>query len=306
MSIEQARHYFFLTGNGNNRTSLENVSDCLAVKLVTKVIDSLDDIVQVKKSIGAIGYVMNGQSEQHNANLKQLQKILPDTPKYIFTLQISIPLLHYVLRLGFNDVFQLPMDQRQLVKLAAQLKELNNLDCFHQDPKADKSMLSCAPLLSPALTQELSHPLETLFNLIEQHYVNAPSLQQVADKLFLSPSRISHMFKDLSGIGYLQYILCRRLEQSEYLLRLKYSDITNISYRVGFSNPSHFCRNFKQHIGITPTAYLKNETGIELSPLYRRYQKLRMECLPVFESEQVALEQADGKKLKAQQTFNVE
>ena len=64
-------------------------------------------------------------------------------------------------------------------------------------------------------------------------------------------------------------------------LKLDKASITTISFHLGFSNPSHFCRSFKENLGITPTAYMNSATEISLSCLYKRYQKLRMELLPI-------------------------
>jgi AraC-like DNA-binding protein len=103
-----------------------------------------------------------------------------------------------------------------------------------------------------------------------------------------------HRHEDLCGIGFCQYILCRRLEESEFLLRQKNASVTHVSFAVGFSNPSHFCRSFKENIGLTPTAYIKKENGIELSCLYQRYQKLRMELLPITKIKQEKFRRSMG------------
>jgi len=40
-------------------------------------------------------------------------------------------------------------------------------------------------------------------------------------------------------------------------------------------------------IALTPSAYIRNELGIEISCLYQRYQKLRIELLPINNVQQV-------------------
>lgn len=280
MIIEGPKDYFLMLGS--NQQGVEAIGPDFSEKFDTKVLLSFDKLAQTTKSIGAVGYVMDCQSERNNYNLQQLHQQFANKPRYIFTGQISIPLLHFALRLGFKDVFQLPLGANKLAQLAAELREITHIDCF--DPQACQDNFIFSP------DEALSHPLGDLFNLLERHFADGPSLQQMANKLFLSPSRISHLFKDLCGIGYSQYILCRRLEQSEHLLQQTDHDITSISYQLGFSNPSHFCRSFKEHIGITPTAYIKKEVNIELSQLYLRYQQLRMDFLPSQASQQDALQ----------------
>lgn len=253
---------------GNHKGNVEKVFNRLSAQFDTKIITSFDKIREMKNSFGAIGYVMNSQSELDNYNLEQLHQQNLHRPLYIFTQHTSIPLLHFALRIGIKDVFQIPFDEKKTINLATEISNTTKIECFQQDLKLCDVM--------PLTEEIINHPLSDLFTLLEQHFTSGPSLQDVANKLFLSPSRISHMFKDLCGIGYSQYILCRRIEESEYLLKQTDNGITTISYQLGFANPSHFCRSFKEHIGITPTAFMNNEIDIELSLLYQRYQNLRM------------------------------
>ena len=276
MTILKTKQYFGVTGH--NKKVVTDVYNSLADKLSLKTIPSLEHIKKFNGSLGAIAYVMDCQSEVHRYNLESIHHHFAKTPLYILSACISIPMLHHALKLGVKDVLRLPIDNKALANLLVELNETTSIDCFEQESIHDNFI--------PATEELITHPLEDLFELIEHHFCDAPSLKQAAKSIYLSPSRTSHMFKDLCGIGFCQYILCRRLEESEFLLRQANASVTNASFAVGFSNPSHFCRNFKEHIGLTPTAYIKNEQGIELSCLYQRYQKLRMEFLLITKMKQ--------------------
>jgi len=284
MTILKTKEYLGITGH--NKKVVQDVCSRLVDKLSLKTIPSVEHIKKSNGSLGAIAYIMECQSEVHRYNLESIHNDFPTKPLYILSACISIPMLHHALKIGVKDVLRLPIDNKALTNLLVELNETTNIDCFEQE--------SMHYNFIPATEELISHPLEGLFELIEHHFCDAPSLKQAAKSIYLSPSRISHMFKDLCGIGYCQYILCRRLEESEFLLRQANASVTNASFAVGFSNPSHFCRNFKEHIGLTPTAYIKNEQGVELSCLYKRYQKLRMELLPVTKVKQEKLRRSIG------------
>jgi|GEM_PF-1216894 len=271
MTILKTKEYLGIIGH--NQEMVANVCNGLVNKLALQTIPTLDHIKKLNGSLGAIAYVMDCQSEIHRYNLESISCDSSEKSLYILSACISIPMLHHAIKLGVKDVLRLPLDNKATTNLLVELNETTNIDCFEQES------IPCS--FMPATEELISHPLEGLFELIEHHFCDAPSLKQAAKSIYLSPSRISHMFKDLCGIGYCQYILCRRLEESEFLLRQANASITTVAFAVGFSNPSHFCRSFKEHLGLTPTAYIKKELGMELSCLYQRYQKLRMELLPV-------------------------
>jgi len=270
MTTLQPKKYFGIVGS--NKATVERIYNCFSSKICSKTITSLDDI---NNSLDAIAYVMDCQSDVHRYNLEHIHRNYPKKSLYVVSNQVSIPMLHHAIKMRVRDVLKMPINNKAINNLAAELNESTNIECYEHTIIPNNYI--------PSTEEIVSHPLEDLFEIIESHYVDAPSLQQVSTRLNLSPSRISHMFKDLCGIGYCQYILCRRLEESEYLLVEENASITYVSFHVGFSNPSHFCRSFKEHIGLTPSAYIKNELGIELSCLYQRYQKLRMELLPASE-----------------------
>lgn len=54
-----------------------------------------------------------------------------------------------------------------------------------------------------------------------------------------------------------QYILDIRLQKAKQLLATQSRSITSVSEECGFSSVYHFCRIFKQKIGITPSEYSK-------------------------------------------------
>lgn len=275
MGTQSIKQHFGLIGY--NQTNVNKIATMLSPLIATKAVDSPERLMQMDKFIGAVGYVMDNQSTSHMYNLKEIRDRFTDKSRYLFTSHVSITLLHQALRLGIKDVFMMPCDQKTLGSLLKDIRENTNIECFEVDIKPGDFI--------PPPEEVMSHPLTDLFELLEFNFIKKPSLQTVSNSLHLSPSRISHMFKDLCGIGYSHYILCRRLEESEYLLVQENASITTIAFHLGFANPSHFCRSFKEHIGITPTAYMKSEAHTELSCLYQRYQRLRMELLPALNIE---------------------
>ena len=89
---------------------------------------------------------------------------------------------------------------------------------------------------------------------IREHLSEPLDIEKLCRESFMSRSRLYAEFKlrlDCSPAELQQQI---RLKEAG--TRLKRGEvITNICYDLGFSNPSHFCRRFKNMYGCTPTEY---------------------------------------------------
>ena len=89
------------------------------------------------------------------------------------------------------------------------------------------------------------------------------SLQLAADHFGLTPSNLSHYFKNCTGIGLSEYVQDLRLAEACRLLLETEEPIQEIGRRVGMPNGSSFIRSFKQQTGMTPGQYRagKNKKG---------------------------------------------
>jgi AraC family transcriptional regulator len=81
------------------------------------------------------------------------------------------------------------------------------------------------------------------------------SLDEVASKVFLSPSRFAHLFTDEVGIPFRRYLLWRRLTRA-ILLVSRGATLSHAAHAAGFSDSAHFTRTFYQMFGIPPSAML--------------------------------------------------
>ncbi|WP_369049377.1 helix-turn-helix domain-containing protein [Tenacibaculum sp. UWU-22] len=94
---------------------------------------------------------------------------------------------------------------------------------------------------------------ERVFNAIKYMDVNFEkvlSLEEVAEKCFLSPTRFLHLFKEKTNLTFRRYQLWNKLIQSLPFL-VKHS-ITETAHSFGFSDSSHYTRTFKETFGVTP------------------------------------------------------
>lgn len=110
-----------------------------------------------------------------------------------------------------------------------------------------------------ALDQRVLKAIETVQQLDSQ----VASLDEIAGKVFLSPSRFAHLFSDEVGIPFRRYLLWRRLTRAMVLVS-RGATLSRAAHGAGFSDAAHFTRTFYQMFGIPPSAMLGQGTMYEI------------------------------------------
>jgi transcriptional regulator GlxA family with amidase domain len=81
------------------------------------------------------------------------------------------------------------------------------------------------------------------------------SLGQMAQSVNLSPPYFCYLFKSITGVPPAKYLKTLRMQQAATLLTTTFLSVKEIVSRVGFSDESHFVRDFKRLYGVTPSEY---------------------------------------------------
>lgn len=101
--------------------------------------------------------------------------------------------------------------------------------------------------------------LETLkpaIHYIQSHYRENITLEDLAEKTFLSKTYISRSFPKYFGISFTEYVTFLRIAYAIRMLPGK-DTISNIALESGFPNVNAMILAFKRHWGITPGEYRK-------------------------------------------------
>ncbi len=96
------------------------------------------------------------------------------------------------------------------------------------------------------------------------------SLSKMAETVNLSPTHLCYLFKSETGTPPARYLRRLRMQNAATLLAETFLSVKEVMARVGFSDESHFVRDFKRIHGLTPTEYRKgNHLGRKGSQLAR-------------------------------------
>ncbi len=86
----------------------------------------------------------------------------------------------------------------------------------------------------------------------DENFADITGINEVAEKLHISPDHLSRKFKAAVGISLKEYITDKKLHYSHYLLKLGYN-VTEAALSSGFSGVSYFIKLYKKKFGITPS-----------------------------------------------------
>lgn len=97
--------------------------------------------------------------------------------------------------------------------------------------------------------------IQKVLDYISSNLDRELTLEQMAQSVKLSRSRMHYLFRTQLGMPAIQYVRMRRLERARDLLKTTSLSVKEIRARVGMQDRSHFARQFKKTYGVTPSQY---------------------------------------------------
>lgn len=90
---------------------------------------------------------------------------------------------------------------------------------------------------------------------IARHLDQPLELRAIAASVRLSPSRLSHLFKEQLGVSPARFVEQRRIERAQGLLESSSLSIAAVAQATGFSSQFYFANRFRAHVGASPTEW---------------------------------------------------
>lgn len=93
---------------------------------------------------------------------------------------------------------------------------------------------------------------------ITTHFYNKLYINELAASCRLSASHFMHLFKEQTGLSPLAYQQALRMEYAKSALASTNLSVSEISDRIGYTDPLYFSRIFKKITGFSPRAFRQN------------------------------------------------
>ena len=79
--------------------------------------------------------------------------------------------------------------------------------------------------------------------------------------MFVSRSQLHRKLLAVTGQAPGEFVRTFRLKKAASLILEKRLNVTQISFEVGFSSPSHFTKAFRQQFNCLPTEFVENNNS---------------------------------------------
>lgn len=180
-------------------------------------------------------------------------------PVVLLTAQTAIEYNIEGLRLGADDYVTKPFNVKALISRCNNL--INNRKMLQE--KYSKQVDAHPRQLA---TNELDREfMEKAQRIIEEHLDDSEfDVPAFSREMALGRTKLFSKIKGITGQTPNDFIVNIKLKKAAFWLNNNPElNISDITYKLGFSSPKYFSKCFKEQFGITPSAYRKNDSAKE-------------------------------------------
>ncbi|MDF2669294.1 MAG: response regulator, partial [Paenibacillus sp.] len=105
------------------------------------------------------------------------------------------------------------------------------------------------------------YEVQTVVRLIQERLHLPLKVSELACEIGFTENYLSILFKKETGETITDYMTRIRMKKARELLKNPENKIYEVSEKVGYSDPNHFSRSFKQLEGMYPTEFRKLTLG---------------------------------------------
>lgn len=165
------------------------------------------------------------------------------------------------------NLLRLPAQQQSLLRnILDELLQQTNSSQYGQDILCHALLLQFIVQLNRLTLDVISSTVQTknptltdqVIDYISKHYADSLSLDNLAQKFFISKYHLSHEFARVMGVSVYRYIMLKRLVIAKQMLSTGLRP-TSVYSACGFRDYANFYRAFKAEYGCSPTEYVQNQ-----------------------------------------------
>ncbi|MBR5451836.1 MAG: helix-turn-helix transcriptional regulator [Clostridia bacterium] len=184
-------------------------------------------------------YNISGKILECDADERKLMASIINEAKHAFSTPLGDPYTAELIR--YQDQ---KFASEQLIK---NYIEILLIHLIRQNEGLKNEIISAKETHDPKLSRILSY--------LESNVENIISFSDVCEEFSISPSSLKKLFKNEVGCGVMEYYNRCQIDRAKKFIREGNMNFTQISERLKFISVQYFTRAFKNHTGMTPSAY---------------------------------------------------
>ncbi|MBV7416710.1 arabinose operon transcriptional regulator AraC [Aeromonas encheleia] len=126
----------------------------------------------------------------------------------------------------------------------------------------ERLLIRCYELSSQTEYATVDHRVHEACQILSESLSAEISIDALAEQVFLSPSRLAHLFRDQIGVSIVRWREDQRIMRAKLLLQTTPLTVAVIGQQVGYDDQLYFSRVFKKRVGVSPTEYRKCATPL--------------------------------------------
>lgn len=131
---------------------------------------------------------------------------------------------------------------------------LELLDVLVTAPPGERELLSEIAVDAPLGTAD-TDTFDRAVGFLHEHLRDPLRLADVAEELNMTPTLVSRLFSQATGVGFARTVIRLRVSEACRLLFTTDLPVADVCFQAGFTNLSNFNRRFREETGTTPRAY---------------------------------------------------
>ncbi|OOF83909.1 DNA-binding transcriptional regulator AraC [Rodentibacter ratti] len=167
-------------------------------------------------------------------------------------------------RIFINEMLSFQEISQLFSKIAQESESNDLLNKEMSSGLLEYLLMKCISVENIKETSPIDSRILKVCDLILENLSQNFSIEYFANQVFLSESRLSHLFKQSLGVGLIQWREQQRISEAKKLLYFSGLSINKIAKSLGYEDSLYFSKIFKKHTALSPSQFRVGELSGEI------------------------------------------